>query len=183
MRATVRFGIALVAMASLFVVALAWAGDHHKRDHDREDAWQQATPGQAQAAHAAYQANCGSCHWAFLPQLLPSGSWSRIMRSSNDHFGNDLALPEQTRKDLTAFLVANAADKTSWKIGRKIAKGLDGAEPTRVTELSYIRHKHAKLDPSVFRRKGVQSLANCVACHQGAPRGDFDDDHVRIPAQ
>lgn len=183
MRSRIRLGAAILATAGFLVAAFAWAGDHHKRDHDRDHSWSGADSGQTQAAKAAYEASCGSCHWAFLPQLLPSGSWSKIVRTSNDHFGSDLALSDQAKSDLTAYLTANAADKTSWKIGRKITKGLGGAEPVRVTELSYIQHKHAKLDPAVFQRKGVGSLANCAACHQGASRGDFDDDNVRIPAQ
>ena len=38
-----------------------------------------------------------------------------------------------------------------------------------------------EIGAEVWRRPGVKSPANCLACHGGAERGDFEDDRVRIP--
>ena len=32
---------------------------------------------------------CGECHMAFQPALLPAESWRRIMTGLSDHFGED----------------------------------------------------------------------------------------------
>ena len=60
--------------------------------------------------HAATREECGSCHLAFPPQMLPARSWDRIMHSLGDHFGEDASLGEAARADIAAYLRANAAD-------------------------------------------------------------------------
>jgi hypothetical protein len=37
------------------------------------------------------------------------------------------------------------------------------------------------LDPSIFKRKSIGSMANCEACHITAEKGIYDDDDVKIP--
>ncbi len=44
-----------------------------------------------------------------------------------------------------------------------------------------IREKHHELDPAIFKRQSVGSLANCTACHITAEKGIYDDDDVNIP--
>ena len=34
-----------------------------------------------------YTENCGACHFAYQPGLLPSGSWDKILKGLADHFG------------------------------------------------------------------------------------------------
>ena len=53
--------------------------------------------------------------------------------------------------------------------------------PLRITDIPYIREKHHELDPAVFERESIGSLANCTACHLTAEKGIYDDDHVKIP--
>ena len=36
---------------------------------------------------------CGECHIAFQPDLLPAPSWRRIMATLNDHFADRATLP------------------------------------------------------------------------------------------
>jgi len=45
----------------------------------------------------------------------------------------------------------------------------------------HIRRKHHELDPAVFKRESIGSLANCTACHITAEKGIYDDDDVKIP--
>ena len=51
----------------------------------------------------------------------------------------------------------------------------------RITDIPYIRREHHELDPAVFKRVSIGSLANCIACHITAEKGIYDDDNVKIP--
>ncbi|MDP1920915.1 MAG: CxxxxCH/CxxCH domain-containing protein, partial [Myxococcales bacterium] len=37
----------------------------------------------------AYETECGSCHLAFPPNLLPAPSWKSVMGGLTDHFGQN----------------------------------------------------------------------------------------------
>ena len=130
--------------------------------------------------NAAYRAECASCHMAYPPGMLPASSWRKLMGGLDRHFGDNAALEPATRNEITTFLTMWSAEKTNPKYRRKYAED-DANPPIRITSTAWFRHKHDEIRPDVFRRKGVGSAANCVACHRGAERGDFDDDSVRIP--
>ena len=149
-------------------------GNRHNKGHEK---------GQAELPrNESYEAACGSCHWAYAPQLLPKKSWETMLASLGGHFGNEVILSEQEKTVVRDYLLGNAADMSGTKIGRKVMHSLGGATPSRVVEVPYIQRKHRKLAPAVLVRKGVGGLANCIACHPGATSLDFDDDSVRIPA-
>lgn len=52
----------------------------------------------------------------------------------------------------------------------------------RITRSIWFERKHRAIDPATWKLASVKSAANCVACHAGADRGDFDDDNVQMPA-
>ncbi len=122
------------------------------------------------------QEECGACHMAFQPQMLPKRSWERIMDGLTDHFGEDASLSADTAQAIRAYLVANAAD-SGW-FGGRFMRGLDtSAIPLRITETPHwIREHSGEVSPSRWNDPVVQSKANCPACHRRAARGDFDDD-------
>jgi hypothetical protein len=51
----------------------------------------------------------------------------------------------------------------------------------RITDIPCIRREHHELDPAIFKRKSIGSMANCEACHITADKGIYDDDDVKIP--
>ncbi|MGE4265718.1 MAG: diheme cytochrome c [Desulfovibrio sp.] len=179
----------LLAVAVVSVAAYCVADDtsghgEHRRESKRGKHGNGHAEGPAaQARNAAYEAACGSCHWAYAPQLLPQKSWETMLASLGDHYGSEVPLSEQEKSTVRGYLLGNAADASDMKIGRKVMHSLGGATPTRVVEVPYIQRKHRKLASEVFARKGVGGMANCIACHPGAASLDFDDDSVRIPAQ
>lgn len=154
-----------------------------------EPASQAAQPPEAPAAATAPAPNarmlageqCGACHVFYAPELLPAGSWRRILSAPDDHFGESLSIPAETAQEIAIYLEANAADRSSSKRAGKIMSSLGGATPLRVTEVPYILKKHHKISTDVLRRPSIQSLANCVACHRTAANGVYDDDSVAIP--
>jgi hypothetical protein len=130
-----------------------------------------------------YKEICGDCHFAYQPELLPSGSWEKILAGLADHNGEEIEIDQESKKIISAYLKANSAEYSSAKRAVKIVRSLRGQTPMRITDVPYIRHKHEEDDIPVdaFTRKSVGSMSNCIACHTTAENGIYDDDHVVIP--
>lgn len=133
----------------------------------------------------AYKDECGSCHFAFQPGLLPESSWQKLMQADAlaNHFKENAELDEDTRKHILKLLTDNSADKSYYKRSRKIMWSLDdGMAPLRITEVPYIKEKHEEVAEDIdIKKSKVKSFANCDKCHQKAGQGIFDDDTVMIP--
>lgn len=134
------------------------------------------------ATNAVYLKECGACHFAFQPQLLPKRSWEKIMASLDAHFGDNAVLDEATRSAILDYLVKNSADTSSSRLSAKILATIGATEaPLRITDTGYFKRKHREVRAGVFKRKGVGTPANCTACHTTADKGDFDEHKVKIP--
>ena len=130
-----------------------------------------------------YQEECGSCHMAYPPDLLPARSWDKLMHTLDNHFGDDAELDEQTHRSITEFLLVNSADKSDYRRSKKFSQSIpyDNA-PTRITETPYFKRKHHELpDRLVAGNPKVASFAQCDACHLNAAQGSFNEHDVRIP--
>ncbi len=132
---------------------------------------------------ATYNKECGACHFAYQPGLLPEGSWRKLMdaQALSDHFGENAELDEQTRSHILTLLVANSADKSNRKRSKKIMGSLNGATPLRITEVAYIKNRHEEIPAKLITQPKVKSLSQCNKCHMKADSGSFDDDTVVIP--
>ena len=137
----------------------------------------------ASVASPVYREECGSCHMAYPPGLLPARSWDRIMNGLNDHFGDNAELDASTQAEITRYLVENSADYSDYRHSRNLLRttAQDGI-PLRITETPYIRHEHRELPAQVVTgNPGVRSLSNCNACHTRAEQGSFSESVIRIP--
>ncbi len=114
---------------------------------------------------------CGSCHVAYPPELLPAASWRAVMAGLDRHFGANASLDAPTARELQAFAEANGAT------GKRAA----GPATLRITETSWFRRKHDEVAPGAWKRPAVKSAANCAACHGDAERGNYSERSVRIP--
>ncbi len=128
-----------------------------------------------------YTKECSSCHFLYQPGLLPGRSWSRLIKTSEKHFGEDLALDDKTKGDLLAYLTANSAEKsdTEWSI--KIMRSAGSSTPERITKVPYIASRHRKIRPGVFKRPSIKSFSNCGACHTKGAEGNYEERTVVIP--
>ena len=132
-------------------------------------------------ANTAWQTECGSCHVAYPPALLPQASWRRIMADLDRHFGENASLDPATQADILRFLETYAAEHDS-RGGRKVIKRMDGdPAPLRITETAWFRHEHDEVPRATWARKAIGSAANCGACHREAEQGNYDEDAIRIP--
>ena len=129
------------------------------------------THAQAQGnAAQKYQKECAACHIAYPAQALPAPSWQNLMNSLDKHFGNNAALSAADTKQIASWLTANA--------------GRDGGSPpqNRITKSNWFTSIHGGFPPAVWSRPAIHTASNCSACHQGAGRGSFDEDEVRVPS-
>lgn len=134
---------------------------------------------------AIYKKECGACHFAYQPGLLPERSWRKLLEGDalSNHFKENAELDEKTRDHVLSIMTANAADKSYYKRSRKIMSSLDDdMTPTRITEVPYMRDKHSAIDPKLIKdNPKVKSLSYCDNCHRQAHVNRFDDDTVLIP--
>lgn len=136
----------------------------------------------AASGEALYREECGSCHLAYPPGLLPAASWRALMNGLDRHFEQNAEVDAATAAALTTWLTANAAEAGTHPLSRKVLRSLRGASPQRVSEVPFIAHEHAEeIGPSVLSRPSIGTIANCAACHGGADRGNFDEDAISVP--
>lgn len=136
----------------------------------------------AQIKNTSYLKECGACHFAYQPELLPKRSWEKLMSALDNHFGDNANLDEPARTELLNYLLKNAAENSSVKVSKKIMESVKAdAAPLRISDTSYFKNKHRKIKPEVFKRKAIGSPSNCIACHPTADTGDYEEDRVKIP--
>jgi hypothetical protein len=119
--------------------------------------WAHDEPWQPHEESAAYRSECGVCHVAFPPALLPTDDWLAILSQLERHYGANAGLEEKTHKEIAGFLQRNGANGPS--VG-------DRDDAPRITNTDWFVRKH----PGVIRRfqKGqLKSLVDCGACHKG----------------
>ena len=178
--------IALIAvgLATIFLYPRMTVADDDEREHRRHgsrDEREHRKHDYRPVSNSTFVEHCGACHLAYPPELLPSGSWEKILADLDDHNGNNVTIGEADLKTISQFLKSNAADKTRSKRAGKIMRSLRGQTPRRITEVPYIRQKHHDVSAELFQKDSIGSPSNCVACHTTADQGIFDDDNVTIP--
>jgi len=153
-------------VALLLMAGTAFAERHKYNGEDR------GRPVMPSQNNAKWQAECSGCHLAFPPGLLPAPSWQKMMGALDQHFGTDASLSPADTKEITDFLVKNASNR--WTAN---------TAPLKITDSEWFKSKHraGEINPAVWKRESVKSPSNCLACHRGADKGDFDEDNVRIP--
>jgi len=121
----------------------------------------------------AYTQECGACHTAYPPALLPARSWQRLMGGLDKHYGTDAALDPKTLAELSGWLQQHAG--TTQRVAEEPPQD-------RITRSAWFERKHRKVEPAVWKLPSVKSAAQCAACHRGADQGRFDDDELITPA-
>lgn len=120
---------------------------------------------------------CGSCHLAFAPSMLPARSWERMMATLGEHFGDDATVEPAVAARIAKYLVDNAGDAGGRRYGEKLLRGVPAAAaPLRITELPAWVREHRKVPDWEWRHKDVRTRANCAACHPDAERGYYYDE-------
>lgn len=129
----------------------------------------------------AWSRECGGCHLAYPPSLLPARSWARMLEEQSSHFGEDLSLAQPTLRELGA--AAAAAPVASWAAWKLAGSAPAQDAPQRITELAAWREAHAELPETAFRAPVSLGRHDCEACHVDAASGIFAPRMIQKPTR
>lgn len=177
--------VTLVAAFSLILLLAtgnaqaAWWSLGGDDDSDQQRGYQAEFP-----VNENYRFECGACHIAYPPQVLPKASWKNLFASLNDHFG-EAAAPDQHQAEILSYLLNYASDSDNAGKFKDFTKRLQSPSPMRITELNFWRLKHDKVLKKEARfitdNPDVGSASRCNACHEDAEQGLFQKHTVLIP--
>ncbi|MBP8307768.1 MAG: diheme cytochrome c [Burkholderiaceae bacterium] len=120
----------------------------------------------------AYAQECGACHLAYPPGLLPASSWQALLTGLAKHFGSDASLDAPATREIAGWLNAHAGS------GKRAA---ERPPDDRITRAAWFTRKHREVSAATWNRPSIRNAGNCVACHGAAAAGDFDEHAVHIP--
>ena len=155
----------LAAMLATTSVSIAWA-------HEDEEENEKEHIHPPVVENAKWKNECGSCHVAYPPGLLPAESWNAIMDDLDMHFGNNAYVDRADSKEIRDFLVKNADTRQYKKTDKPLL---------RITETDWFVSEHRKVPRQVWQNSKVQSPSNCGACHTLAEKGDYRERNVKLP--
>ncbi|MCW8888351.1 MAG: diheme cytochrome c [Gammaproteobacteria bacterium] len=130
-----------------------------------------------------YKDECGSCHFAFQPGLLPGRSWVKMMSELENHFGENAELDAADNKQILDYLVAGSSEKSNYRRSQKINNSIrNSSTPLRISETPYFIRKHDELPARYVQgNPKVLSLSNCEKCHTTADEGSYSESRINIP--
>lgn len=167
------------------VIGLMADEDHreHEREYDERGEHRSAAGGYlADPSHAVYRQECGDCHMAYPPPLLPAGSWKTIMDSLDEHFGDNAELDAARATEISAYLARHSAGEDRSAYSDRAARAAGGTQPLRITATDYFVGQHHEIPRKMVEdNAGIGRFSRCEACHTGAADGSFDEHQVRIP--
>ncbi len=176
---TARNPVAALILATIMVTGGSWFYGYWVETPDR---LYRPFIGPTLPDHALWREECGACHLAFHPSLLPARSWQQMMKEQSSHFGEDLFLEQEDIDEIEQFLVKNAAEQSATEAAWKIDQSIPNTEtPLRITETEYWLDKHADIPSQTWESQKVNGKVNCMACHLDADDGTFEDGAMRIP--
>jgi hypothetical protein len=172
-----RFALALALATSLGV-------------HAANEAFHKTTPdslrGFLAATDPTYVKECGTCHFAYSPGLLPARSWMRQLdrMATAKHFGESIELAPATRAKIQDYLTKNAADVSPYEGSKTFMERIPASQtPYRFSDVQLFRQMHTVIWEviNIKTKVKVRNLANCNACHQKAAEGSFGLDELYVP--
>ncbi len=182
----------ILTLLALGLLTLGAAGsafaDDDDDDHDDDDRrgkWTHNRADFALVTNATYSEECGSCHMAYQPGLLPSTAWRAILSPDAliNHYGDDASLTGELRNEISAYLTANAADRSGGKRAKKFAKSRAGAgDLPRISANPYFVEEHDEIPARLVNdNPEVVSFSQCNNCHRKAAEGDYSEREINIP--
>ena len=127
-----------------------------------------------------YLDECGACHYAYPPGLLPAASWQGIMASLDDHFEDNAETDEETANYVTNYLVQNSlrpGGNPKWSV---LLRNIPQNPPLRIVELPGFQQAHeSELELIEDLDMGWEFFSPCADCHRQADQGLFDKELLR----
>jgi hypothetical protein len=189
--------IAILSIASIGAVMSSseWSEredeERYEKEYESDDhedgsfrgAWLESREDVRLVENETYQTECGGCHFAYQPGLLPGKDWESIMDSLVEHYGDDASLDELQATEIRGYLLNNAAERARLSRARAFSAGsASGDILPRITTTRYFRREHSVIPARVVRGNAeVGSFSNCQACHRTADAGIYNEHQVLIP--
>ena len=122
-----------------------------------------------------YVEECGACHYAYPPGLLPASSWLGIMRGLEDHFEENAETDAETAAYVSEYLSENAlkpGNPSGWSM---LLRNMPGEPPLRITELpGFLQAHESELELLEGLDQTVGFFSPCEDCHRQADEGRLD---------
>ncbi len=131
--------------------------------------------------HPVFYKECGECHSAYPPFLLPKKSWERVLGKLDNHFGEKITEANITKSEhlsIKEFLLANSAESSTREVSVKIMESLGDRRPKAITKTPYWRERHKDIPKSAYKDKDIKDKSNCKACHRDFEHGNLDDMNI-----
>jgi len=181
MRTTVK-NLSIVILSTLILSMSSGAFSRdvkvnaNEKNHSLFDSWLSGDKaGIAPITDSLYLKECGSCHFAYQPGLLPIASWERTMSNLDEHFGENIKLTDGEQSKIRNLLLDSAAGRTTRQLSIQLVRSLhNGYVPLRVSEIPLFVHIHKK----VLDSTKVKSISHCDSCHLEANKGKFDTNNL-----
>jgi hypothetical protein len=126
-----------------------------------------------------YLEECGACHFAYQPGLLPRESWQGIMLGLEDHFGESAELDAESSSKISAYLAENALQSGKPSKLSRLLRGMPRDPPLRITELPAFDNMHWEIPRQLEVAKLEEGfLSPCEDCHREAALGIFDAERL-----
>lgn len=188
-------GVLTVASVGAVMSSPGWSereeDERYEEGHESDDhesgffngGWLKSRADVRPVENENYLSECGECHFAYQPGLLPRHDWERIMDALVDHYGDDASLDEKQAAEIRGYLLENAADRAGQSRARAFSSGSDTSDMLpRITNTDYFRREHYEIPPRLVRDNAeVGSFSNCQACHRNAAAGIYNEHQVVIP--
>ena len=179
--------LAIVGLLALGVSGFAYSDDDHD-DHEGGEgmreirAWTTSRTPRMRIDNATYQQECGACHMAYQPGLLPPRAWAEIMAplALGDHFGDDASLAEAMRTEISQFLGSDSANLAGQAYPPDAMSS--GQDLPRISATPGFQREHGEIPVRLVKdNPEVGSFSQCNACHRRAAEGDYSERWIDIP--
>jgi len=191
----IALGILSIASLGAVMSSSEWSERHDEERYEKEyesddhedgafrGAWLESRADVSPVENETYQSECGGCHFAYQPGLLPGQDWRRIMDSLLEHYGDDASLDELQATEIRGYLLNNAAERARLSRARAFSAGSDAGDVLpRITNTRYFRREHYEIPTRVVQGNArVGSFSNCQTCHRAADAGVYNEHQVVIP--
>lgn len=135
--------ITLIVLSLSCIVSADYRGGRHRIE---------PLPG---VSNSTYKEVCGACHYNYPSELLPAGSWEKILSGLGNHFSEMVDIDQESKKEIIEYLKSGAADQSKSRLGMMITKSLGERTPLRITEIPYLKFRHHRM-----------FSPDCTACHK-----------------
>ena len=130
------------------------------------------------STYTLYKKECGSCHIAYAPYLLPKKAWGSLMGGLENHFGDDASLEEADFERLSAFLKTHSSEAYESFFKANLAG--ENESEIAISKYKFYEKAHKELPQELFKSSNIKSKANCNACHEDGELGFFGKSGIKF---